>query len=136
LHSPNFGTRIALEQRAGIHMWTFVDVRCPEHERGTQVALSCCSGSKGDIAMAKRRKTKSTRTSKSKPMSFIDSSALKSFVDSPTGRQLMADIVLAAAGVAAAALLASNKGGKAMGKAAMLTAQNAAMSIVANALKS
>jgi len=84
--------------------------------------------------MAKRRKTKSTRTSKSKPMSFIDSSALKSFVDSPTGRQLMADIVLAAAGVAAAALLASNKGGKAMGKAAMLTAQNAAMAIVANAL--
>jgi hypothetical protein len=79
--------------------------------------------------MAKKRKTKS------KQVSLIDSSALKSFVDSPTGRQLMADIVMAAAGVAAAALLASNRGGKAMGKAAMLTAQNAVMNVVANAVK-
>ena len=47
----------------------------------------------------------------------------------------MADVVLAAAGVAAAALLASNRGGKAMGKAAMLTAQDAVMGIVANAMK-
>lgn len=79
--------------------------------------------------MAKKRKTKS------KQVSLIDSSSLKSFVDSPTGRQLMADIVMAAAGVAAAALLASNRGGKAMGKAAMLTAQNAVMSVVANAMQ-
>jgi hypothetical protein len=79
--------------------------------------------------MAKKRKTKS------KQVSLIDSSALKSFVDSPRGRQLMADIVMAAAGVAAAALLASNRGGKAMGKAAMLTAQNAVMSVVANAMQ-
>ena len=79
--------------------------------------------------MAKKRK------SKSKQSSLIDTSALKSFVDSPTGRQLMADIVLAAAGVAAAALLASNRGGKAMGKAAMLTAQNAVLNVVANAMK-
>lgn len=82
--------------------------------------------------MAKKRKSKSKSVSKS--VSLIDTSALKSFVDSPTGRQLMADIVLAAAGVAAAALLASNRGGKAMGKAAMLTAQNAVMSVAANAL--
>ena len=79
--------------------------------------------------MAKKRKTKS------KQVSLIDSSSLKSFVDSPRGRQLMADIVMAAAGVAAAALLASNRGGKAMGKAAMLTAQNAVMSVVANAMQ-
>ena len=79
--------------------------------------------------MAKKRKTKS------KQVSLIDSSALKSFVDSPAGRQLMADIVMAAAGVAAAALLASNRGGKAMGKAAMLTAQNAVLNVVASAMK-
>ena len=83
--------------------------------------------------MAKRRKRKTT--SKSRPASLMDTSGIKSFIDSPTGRQLMADIVLAAAGVAAAALLASNRGGKAMGKAAMLTAQNAVMSVVANAMK-
>lgn len=83
--------------------------------------------------MAKKRKTKSR--SKSKQVNLLDTSALKSFVDSPTGRQLMADIVMAAAGVAAAALLASNRGGKAMGKAAMLTAQNAVMSVVANAMQ-
>jgi hypothetical protein len=79
--------------------------------------------------MAKKRKNKS------KQVSLIDSSALKSFVDSPAGRQLMADIVMAAAGVAAAALLASNRGGKAMGKAAMLTAQNAVLNVVANVMK-
>jgi hypothetical protein len=83
------------------------------------------------MAKKSRRRT----TSKSRQTSLIDSSALKSFIDSPTGRQLMADIVMAAAGVAAAALLASNRGGKAMGKAAMLTAQNAVMSVVANAMK-
>ena len=66
---------------------------------------------------------------------MIDSSTLKSFVDSPAGRQLMADIVMAAAGVAAAALLASNRGGKAMGKAALLTAQNAVLNVVANVMK-
>ena len=79
--------------------------------------------------MAKKRKIKS------KQVSLIDSSTLKSFVDSPAGRQLMADIVMAAAGVAAAALLASNRGGKAMGKAAMLTAQNAILNVVASAMK-
>ena len=47
----------------------------------------------------------------------------------------MADIVMAAAGVAAAALLASNRGGKAMGKAALLTAQNAVLNVVANVMK-
>jgi hypothetical protein len=83
--------------------------------------------------MAKKRKRKTT--SKSRQVSLIDSSALKSFIDSPTGRQLMADVVMAAAGIAAAALLASNRGSKAMGKAAMLTAQNAVMGIVANAMK-
>jgi len=79
--------------------------------------------------MAKKRKTKS------KQVSLIDSSTLKSFVDSPAGRQLMADIVMAAAGVAAAALLASNRGGEAMGKAALLTAQNAVLNVVANVMK-
>ena len=83
--------------------------------------------------MAKKRKRKTT--SKSRQTGLIDSSALKSFIESPAGRQLMADVVMAAAGVAAAALLASNRGGKAMGKAAMLTAQDAVMGIVANAMK-
>jgi hypothetical protein len=46
----------------------------------------------------------------------------------------MADMVMAAAGVAAAALLASNRGGKAMGKAAMGKAQEAVMGIVSSAL--
>ena len=81
--------------------------------------------------MAKKRKTKS----RSKQVSLLDTPSLKSFVDSPIGRQLMADIVMAAAGVAAAALLASNRGGKAMGKAAMVTAQNAVMNVVANAMQ-
>ena len=85
--------------------------------------------------MARKRKTKSKSKSKSRQAGLIDTSGLKSFVDSPTGRQLMADIVLAAAGVAAAALLASNRGGKAMGKAAMLTAQDAVLNVVANIMK-
>ena len=86
--------------------------------------------------MAKKRKRKTTsRKTASRQVGLIDTSALKSFIDSPAGRQLMADVVLAAAGVAAAALLASNRGGKAMGKAAMLTAQDAVMGIVANAMK-
>ena len=86
--------------------------------------------------MAKKRKRKTTsRKTASRQTSLIDTSAIKSFVESPAGRQLMADGVMAAAGVAAAALLASNRGGKAMGKAAMLTAQNAVMGVVANAIK-
>lgn len=83
--------------------------------------------------MARKRKIRIK--TKSRQTSLLDTSALKSFVDSPAGRQLMADIVMAAAGVAAAALLASNRGGKAMGKAAMLTAQNAVMNVVANAMQ-
>jgi hypothetical protein len=85
--------------------------------------------------MARKRKTRSKSKSKSSKASLIDTSGIKSFVDSPTGRQLMADIVLAAAGVAAAALLASNRGGKAMGKAAMATAQDAVMNVVSNAMR-
>jgi hypothetical protein len=81
--------------------------------------------------MAKKRKTKS----RSRQTSLLDTSAIKSFVESPTGRQLMADIVMAAAGIAAAALLASNRGGKAMGKAAMMTAQNAVLNVVASAIE-
>ena len=86
--------------------------------------------------MAKKRKRKTTsRKTTSRHVGLIDTSAINSFVESPAGRQLMADVVMAAAGVAAAALLASNRGGKAMGKAAMLAAQNAVMGVVANALK-
>jgi hypothetical protein len=88
--------------------------------------------------MAKNRtsKRKSKTRQSSSSSSLLDASALKSFVESPTGRQLMADVIMATAGVAAAALLASNRGGKAMGKAAMQTAQNAVLGIIANATES
>jgi len=78
--------------------------------------------------MAKKRKTKSSA------LSLVDPSSLKTFFNSPAGRQLMADIVLAAAGIAAAALLASNRGGKAMGKAAMSSAQEAVMGVISTAI--
>ncbi|MET0445164.1 MAG: hypothetical protein ABWY35_07360 [Pseudorhodoplanes sp.] len=79
--------------------------------------------------MAKKRKT-----TKAMPVSLLDPSSLKTFFNSPAGRQLMADIVMAAAGVAAAALLASNRGGKAMGKAAMGKAQEAVMGVISSAI--
>jgi hypothetical protein len=82
--------------------------------------------------MAKKRKTKAKTNSMS--VSLLDPSSLKSFFNSPAGRQLMADIVMAAAGVAAAALLASNRGGKAMGKAAMGKAQEAVMGVISSAI--
>jgi uncharacterized membrane protein YebE (DUF533 family) len=77
--------------------------------------------------MAKKRKATTQSAS------MLDTTLLKSFFDSPMGRQLLADIVLAAAGAAAAALLASNKGRKAMGKAAMDSAQTAVMGVLATA---
>jgi hypothetical protein len=80
--------------------------------------------------MAKKRKARS----KSQALSLLDPSSLKSFFNSPAGRQLMADMVMAAAAVAAAALLASNRGGKAMGKAAINQAQEAVMGIVSSAI--
>lgn len=80
--------------------------------------------------MAQKRKTKSSSAS----LSLLDPSSLKSFFNTPAGRQLMADIVMAAAGVAAAALLASNRGGKAMGKAAMGKAQEAVMGVISSAI--
>jgi hypothetical protein len=64
------------------------------------------------------------RKSVSSSVSLLDPSS-KSFFNTPAGRQLMADIVMAAAGIAAAALLVSNRGGKAMGKAATAQAQAA-----------
>jgi len=48
--------------------------------------------------MAKKRKTQSSS------VSLLDPSSLKAFFNTPAGRQLMADIVMAAAGVAVAAL--------------------------------
>lgn len=78
--------------------------------------------------MAKKRKTISTS------VSLLDPASLKSFFNTPAGRQLMADIVMAAAGVAAAALLASNRGGKAMGKAAVGKAQEAVMGLISSAM--
>ena len=83
--------------------------------------------------MAKR---KVKAPAKSAVSSLIDTSMLKDFFSSPMGRQLLADIVMAAAGVAAAALLASNRGGKAMGKAAMASAQTAVMGVIAHAAQS
>ncbi len=77
--------------------------------------------------MAKKRKVTSPSAT------LLDTTLLKSFFDSPMGRQLLADIVLAAAGAAAAALLASNKGRKAMGKAAMDSAQTAVMGVITTA---
>ena len=126
---------------AGPHLWRLMRIEWELPQLvGVKRAISALEPNahssrypvpKGDISMAKKRK----RKTKSRPASLIDTSGLKSFIDSPTGRQLMADIVLAAAGVAAAALLASNRCGKAMGKAAMLTAQNAVMNVVATAMK-
>ena len=86
--------------------------------------------------MAKKRKTQSKkRETQSTSVSLLDPSSLTSFFNTPAGRQLMADIVIAAAGVAAAALLASNSGGKAMGKAAMGQAQQAIMGFISSAMK-
>ena len=81
--------------------------------------------------MAKKRKT-ANKTAK-KSSGLLDTSILTSFFESPAGRQLLADIVLAAAGAAAAALMASNRGKMAMGKAAMASAQSAVMEVVATA---
>ena len=87
--------------------------------------------------MAKRKtKSKAKASTKSQSSSLLDTSMLKDFFSSPMGRQLVADIVMAAAGVAAAALLASNRGGKAMGKAAMASAQTAVMGVIAHAAES
>jgi hypothetical protein len=83
----------------------------------------------GKPPMAKKRKTQSTS------VSMLDPSSLKTFFNTPAGRQLMADVVMAAAGVAAAALLASNRGGKAMGKAAMGKAQEAVLGVISSAMK-
>ena len=80
--------------------------------------------------MAKR---KVKASAKSQGFSLPDTSILKDFFSSPMGRQLLADIVMAAAGAAAAALLASNRGGKAMGKAAIASAQTAVMGVIAHA---
>ena len=80
--------------------------------------------------MAKKRRTQSKATS----VSLLDPSSLKSFFKSPAGRQLMADLVMAAAGIAAAALLASNRGGKAMGKEAMAQAQEAVVGLISSAV--
>jgi hypothetical protein len=79
--------------------------------------------------MAKKRKAKASTSS-----SLFDPSVLKDFFNSPSGRQLLADVVMAAAAAAAAALLASNKGKKAMGKAAMQSVQTAVLGVVANAM--
>ena len=89
--------------------------------------------------MAKKRKTQSKRKSQSrKPqstsVSLLDPASMMSFFNTPPGRQLMANIVMAAAGVAAAALLASNRGGKAMGKAAMGKAQEAVMGLISTSM--
>ena len=84
--------------------------------------------------MAKKRKTQSKRKPQSTSVSLLDPASLMSFFNTPAGRQLMADIVMAAAGVAAVALLASNRGGKAMGKAAMGKAQEAVMGLISSAL--
>ena len=84
--------------------------------------------------MVKKRKTQSKRKPQSTSVSLLDPASLMSFFNTPVGRQLMADIVIAAAGVAAVALLASNRGGKAMGKAAMEKAQEAAMGLISSAL--
>lgn len=86
--------------------------------------------------MAKKRKTTSKSQVARKPqaVSLFDPSSFKSFFNSAAGRQLMADMVMAAAGVAAAALLASNRGGKAMGKAAMEKAEEVVVGIVSGAL--
>lgn len=73
------------------------------------------------------------RKAKAKSSSVIDTSMLTDFFSSPTGRQLLADIVMAAASAAAAALLASNRGTKAMGKAAMAEAQSAVLGVIMNA---
>ena len=83
--------------------------------------------------MAKKRKTQRKPT-QSTSLSLFDPTALKSFFNTPAGRQMMADIVMAAAGVAAAALLASNRGGKAMGKAAIGKAQEAVMGLISSAM--
>ena len=84
--------------------------------------------------MAKKRKIQPKRKSPATSVSLLDPASVKSFFNSPTGRQLMADIVMAAAGVAAAALLASNRGGKAMGKAAMGKAQEAVMGLISTTM--
>ena len=84
--------------------------------------------------MAKKRKTQRKPKTSSTSLSLLDPTSLKSFFNTPAGRQLMADIVMAAAGVAAAALLASNRGGKAMGKAAMGKAQEAVMGLISSAM--
>lgn len=83
--------------------------------------------------MAKRK----TKAKPASPISsIVDTKILKDFFASPTGRQLLADIVMAAAGAAAAALLASIRGSKAMGKAAMASAQTAVMGVIAHAAQS
>ena len=84
--------------------------------------------------MAKKRKTQRKPKTQSTSLSLLDPASLKSFFNTPAGRQLMADIVMAVAGVAAAALLASNRGGKAMGKAAMGKAQEAVMGFISSAM--
>lgn len=84
--------------------------------------------------MAKKSKRKSKSKAQSSSVSLLDPSSLTSFFNTPAGRQLMADIVMAAAGVAAAALLASNRGGKAMGKAAIAQAQQAVMGVVSSVI--
>jgi hypothetical protein len=84
--------------------------------------------------MAKKRNTQPKPKGQSISLSLLDPASLKSFFNTPAGRQLMADIVLAAAGVAAAALLASNRGGKAMGKAAMGKAQESVMGLISSAM--
>ena len=84
--------------------------------------------------MANKRKTAKKRKTKALTISLLDPSSLKSFFNTPAGRQVMAEIVMAAAGVAAAALLASNRGGKAMGKAAMVKAQEAVMGVISSAI--
>lgn len=77
---------------------------------------------------------KKKRKSPPQSQSLLDPSLITDFFHSPAGRQLLADIVMAAAGAAAAALLASNKGSKAMGKAAISSAQGAVMGVLSNAI--
>ena len=99
---------------------------CGLFAKWNQNPLTRLHPAQGTDQMAKRK-------AKAKSSSVIDTSMLTDFFSSPTGRQLLADIVMAAAGAAAAALLASNRGTKAMGKAAMAEAQSAVLGVIMNA---
>ena len=101
---------------------------------GTNGSVGCLLLCQRNRPMAKKRKYQRKPKTQSTSLSLLDPTSLKLFFNTPAGRQLMADMFIAAAGVAAAALLASNRGGKAMGKAAMGKAQEAVMGLISNSV--